>query len=123
MNNTLSYRGYTARIEFDPEDKILIGRVLDIDDVIVFHGDSVKEFTCAFHEAIDDYLKACEQLEQAPEKPVSGRMMLRVDPVVHAAAVKAAAGAGQSLNRWAEQALKQAAHAWGKNKGQTPIIR
>jgi len=111
MNNTLSYRGYTTRVEFDPEDKILVGRVLDIDDVIVFHGDSVKEFTGNFHEAIDDYLEACEKLQQTPEKPASGRMMLRVDPVVHAAAVKAAATTGQSLNRWAEQVLKQAAHA------------
>jgi len=111
MNNMLSYRGYTARLEFDPDDKILIGRVLDIDDVIVFHGTSGQEFTCAFHEAIDDYLMACEKLEQVPDKPASGRMMLRVDPTVHAAALKAAATTGQSLNRWAEHVLKQAAHA------------
>jgi predicted HicB family RNase H-like nuclease len=85
--------------------------VLDIDDIISFHGESVAAFTSAFHEAIDDYVAACEKLKQAPDKPASGRLMLRVDPAVHAAALKAAAHTGQSLNRWVERVLRQAAHA------------
>jgi predicted HicB family RNase H-like nuclease len=110
MKNTLTYRGYTSDLEFDPDDNILVGRVRDVDDIICFHGESVAAFTAAFHEAIDDYLTACGSLGQAPEKPASGRLMLRVSPVVHAAALKAAAHAGQSLNRWAEGVLRQAAH-------------
>lgn len=111
MKNTMTYRGYTASLEFDPDDNILVGRVLGIDDIISFHGESVATFTSAFHEAVDDYVSACEKLGQMPEKPASGRLMLRVDPVVHAAALKAAARTGQSLNRWAERVLRQAAHA------------
>jgi len=110
MKNTMTYRGYTASLEFDPDDNILVGRVLDIDDIISFHGESVAAFTGAFHEAVDDYVAACEKLGQAPEKPASGRLMLRVDPLVHAAALKAAAHTGQSLNKWAERVLRQAAH-------------
>lgn len=111
MKNTLAYRGYTASVEFDPDDNILVGRILGIDDIITFHGESVAGLTAAFHESVDDYLAACETLRQAPEKPASGRMMLRVEPSVHAAALKAAAHAGQSLNRWAERVLRDAAHA------------
>ena len=111
MKNTMTYRGYTASLEFDPDDNLLVGRVLDIDDIVSFHGESIATFKAAFHEAIDDYVAACEKLGQAAEKPASGRLMLRVDPVVHAAALKAAAHAGQSLNRWAERALRQASHA------------
>ena len=111
MNNTMTYAGYTASLEFDPDDNILVGRVLGIDDLISFHGDSVAEFTEAFHEAVDDYVSACKKLGQAPEKPAAGRLMLRVNPAVHAAALKAAAHTGQSLNRWAEQVLRQATHA------------
>ena len=110
MKNTMTYRGYTVSLEFDPVDNILVGRVLDIDDIISFHGESVTEFTHAFHEAVDDYVSACEKLGQAPDKPASGRLMLRVDPIVHAAAIKAT-HTGQSLNKWAEQVLRQAAHA------------
>ena len=86
--NHMTYRGYTARMDFDAEDKIIVGRVIDIDDIITFHGSSVAEFEAAFNTAVDSYILACEQLGQAADKPASGRMMLRVNPAVHAAAAK-----------------------------------
>jgi predicted HicB family RNase H-like nuclease len=109
--NQMTYRGYIARMDFDAEDKIIVGRVIDIDDIITFHGSSVAEFEAAFNAAIDSYILACEQLGQTADKPASGRMMLRVNPAVHAAAVKASARSGQSLNKWAEKMLDRAAHA------------
>lgn len=111
MTNRMTYSGYTARMDFDPDDKIIVGRVIDIDDIITFHGASVAEFEAAFKTAVDGYIHACEQLGQAADKPASGRLMLRFSPVVHAAAVKASARSGQSLNKWAEKVLGQAAHA------------
>jgi predicted HicB family RNase H-like nuclease len=36
--------------------------------------------------------------------------MLRIAPAVHAAALKAAARSGVSLNKWAEKALEAATH-------------
>lgn len=108
MNNTMQYRGYTASMSFDADDKIIVGRVLDIDDIVTFHGASVAEFEAHFHTVVDDYIAACEALGSEPERPASGRLMLRVSPEVHAASLKAAALSGTSLNRWAEQALKAA---------------
>lgn len=58
MKERLSYRGCTARVQFDPHDHILVGHVLHIDEPITFHAESLAEFTAAFHEAIDDYLAA-----------------------------------------------------------------
>jgi predicted HicB family RNase H-like nuclease len=107
--NTMGYKGYTASMLFDAEDKIIVGRVMNIDDVVTFHGDSVSAFEAAFHAAVDGYLAACEGLGDAPEKPASGRLMLRVAPSVHAAALKAASRRGVSLNKWAEQVLQRAA--------------
>ena len=109
MSNTMSYRGYTASMTFDTEDKIIVGRVVDVDDIITFHGESVSEFEANFHSAVDDYISACEQLDSAPEKPASGKVMLRIAPEIHAAALKAAARSGTSLNKWAEGALGKAA--------------
>jgi len=108
MSNTMSYKGYAASMIFDAEDKIIVGRVLDVDDIITFHGESVSEFEANFHAAVDDYISACEQLGSSPEKPASGKLMLRVAPTVHAAALKAAARSGVSLNKWAEQAISAA---------------
>ena len=110
MNNAMTYKGYTASMVFDAEDKIIVGRVLDIDDIISFHGVSVSEFETKFHAAIDAYIAACAELGSKPEKPASGKLMLRIAPEVHAAAVKAAARNGISLNKWAEKALEAAAH-------------
>lgn len=109
MSNTMTYQGYTASMTFDSDDKIIVGRVLDVADIISFHGESVAEFEAVFHDAVDGYVAACEQLGSAPEKPASGKMMLRIAPTVHAAALKAAARNGVSLNKWAEQALCDAA--------------
>lgn len=109
MTNAMTYKGYTASMVFDTEDKLIVGRVLGIDDIIGFHGLSVPEFEANFHAAIDDYLAAAAALGSAPEKPASGKLMLRIAPEVHAAALKAAARSGTSLNKWAEGALGQAA--------------
>lgn len=109
--NSMTYRGYTTNMEFDTEDKIIVGRVIDIGDIITFHGSSVAQFEQAFNSAVDGYIFACEQLNQRADKPASGRLMLRVNPAVHAQVVKASAKSGQSLNKWAEQVLRQAALA------------
>lgn len=108
MTNTMTYRGYVASMAFDAEDKIIVGRVLDVEDIITFHGESVSEFEANFHAVVDDYIAACESLGSTPEKPASGKLMLRVSPGVHAAALKAAARSGTSLNKWAEEALSTA---------------
>ena len=83
--------------------------MLDITDVIGFHADTVADLRTAFEEAIDDYLETCAKLEQSPNKPCSGKLMLRVPPEVHSAALAAAKRAGTSLNKWAAQALNEAA--------------
>jgi predicted HicB family RNase H-like nuclease len=113
MINVMSYKGYTASMVFDAEDKIIVGRVLDIDDIIAFHGESVAEFEANFHSAVDDYVAASKHLGGGPEKPASGKVMLRIAPEVHAAALKAAARSGTSLNKWAEKALGAAARKGG----------
>ena len=105
----MSYKGYTTSMVFDAEDKIIVGRVLDIDDIISFHGESVAEFESNFHAVIEDYLTASKELGAVPEKPASGKVMLRIAPEIHAAALKAAARSGTSLNKWAEGALGKAA--------------
>ena len=108
MNNTLTYKGYQASLEVDSDDRILIGRVQNINDVIGFHGSSIAELETAFHEAIDNYLAACRDLDQSPDKPASGRMMLRVEPAIHASSLRAASRAGMSLNKWAEEVFRRA---------------
>ncbi|MDQ3399199.1 MAG: type II toxin-antitoxin system HicB family antitoxin [Deinococcota bacterium] len=105
----MSYRGYLARIEFDPRDNIFWGKVLGITDSITFEGEAVATLEKDFHAAIDDYLEDCEARGVSPDRPASGKMMLRVPPEVHAAASLAAEAVGKSLNQWASDVLERAA--------------
>ena len=110
MNNTMRVGDYTATMTFAADDKIIVGRALGIDNIIVFHAKSVSEFEKNFQHVIKDYVAACAKLGSEPEKPASGKLMLRIAPEVHAAALKAAKQSGISLNKWAEKALVDAAH-------------
>lgn len=74
----MTYKGYAARVEFDAEDRIFVGHIIGIRDIVGFHGETVNELEIAFHEAVDDYLAACEKLGQKPDKPYSGKLLLRV---------------------------------------------
>jgi len=107
----MNHKGYLAKVEFDPEDHIFVGQVAGIRDVVGFHGESVTELETAFHEAVDNYLQACEELGQEPNRPYSGNLMLRVPAEVHAAVAAAAEASGKSINQWAAAALDAASHA------------
>jgi predicted HicB family RNase H-like nuclease len=109
--NKLTYKGYTARIDFDDRDNIFVGRLLGIKDVIAFHADNVTDLREAFIEAVDDYLEACEAIGKTPDKAVSGRLLLRLSPDIHAAAQIKAQSLGKSLNQWASEALSHAVSA------------
>ena len=109
--NTMTHKGYAARVEFDAEDRIFVGHIAGIRDIVGFHGESVDGLESAFHEAVDDYLAVCKKLGQTPDKPYSGRVMLRLPPELHARASAAAQITGLSFNQWAAKALEQAAQA------------
>jgi predicted HicB family RNase H-like nuclease len=104
----MTYKGYSARIEFDEEDEIFVGRIIGINDVVGFHADNVPNLKSAFREAVDDYLETCADIGKEPQKPYSGKMMFRVNPEVHRKAAIAAELAGKSLNQWAEEVIEEA---------------
>ncbi|MFZ4381071.1 MAG: type II toxin-antitoxin system HicB family antitoxin [Sandarakinorhabdus sp.] len=109
MTNILTYRNYSAAVEFDAEDALFFGRIAGIRDGVSFHAETVPALVAAFHEAVDDYLETCAKLGKSPERPYSGKLMLRIDPALHARSARAAELAGISLNQWAERAIESAA--------------
>ena len=108
--NVMNHKGYSARIEFDERDNIFVGRVLGLRAMISFHGETVAELRAALATAIEEFLRDCKQQGVRPEKPASGKLMLRVPSQVHGAALVAAQAAGKSLNQWATEVLDQATH-------------
>jgi predicted HicB family RNase H-like nuclease len=107
--NTMKYKDYTARIEYDERDDIFVGRVLGVRVILSFHGKNVADLRKHFRTAVDEFLRDCKEQGVRPEKPASGKLMLRVPPEVHGAALIAAQAAGKSLNQWATEVLQHAA--------------
>ena len=109
--NVMTYKGYSARVEYSDEDQLLVGHVAGIRDVIGFHGESVSELRAAFEEAVDDYLQTCARLGREPQKTYSGKLSLRLEPALHASVAAKAELEQKSINQWVNDVLNQAAHA------------
>lgn len=109
--NTMSFRNYVASIEYDPEDKIFVGHIVGIQDIVSFHGSSVTELEAAFHDAVNHYLEVCAKIGQTPQRAYSGKLTLRLAPEVHMAVATAAEIRHKSINQWAADVLAKAAHA------------
>ena len=105
----MRYKGYSARIEYSDEDGCFVGRVAGIRDLLTFHGESVDEVRQAFEEALDFYLETSAERGEMPNKPYSGKLLLRVAPEIHAAVATAAEVSGKSINQWAAERLSAAA--------------
>lgn len=108
MSNTMNYKGYSARVEYDDDDGIFFGQVAGLRDGIGFHADTVENLRAAFHEAVDDYLATCAKIGKEPDREYSGKVMLRLDPELHARIAKSAELAGMSINQWGERVFSKA---------------
>lgn len=106
--SAMNYKGYSARVEYDDDDGIFFGRIAGINDVVGFHADTVDALRAAFHAAVDDYLAACAKVGKEPDREYSGKVMLRLDPELHARIAKTAELAGLSINQWGERVFSQA---------------
>lgn len=58
--NTMTYKGYLGSVNYSDKDHVFFGKIEGINGLVNFEGESVKELTAAFHEAVDDYLAYCE---------------------------------------------------------------
>jgi predicted HicB family RNase H-like nuclease len=103
----LKYKGYTGHVEFDDAAGLFHGEVLDLRDVITFQGTSVEELEQAFRDSIDDYLEFCQERGEEPDKPFSGRLMLRLSPPLHREVYLRARREGKSLNQWIAEKLEK----------------
>ena len=104
-------------VEYDSDANILHGEVINTRDVITFQAKSVDELHKAFRESVDDYLAFCAETGEEPEKPFSGKLILRMTPDLHRLIATAAKVSGKSINGWiteriSEDAKKEIEHVY-----------
>ena len=104
----MEYKGYIGKVEIDDEAGILHGEVINIHDVVTFEGETVEELQQAFRASVDDYLEFCAKRGEDPEKPFSGRFVVRLPAELHRKAYIKAKLADKSLNGWVKEVLETA---------------
>ena len=103
----MEHEGYVGSIEYDEQDNVFHGRVINTRDVITFEGRSVDELRQALVDSITDYRAMCAEDGVEPEKPFSGRFLVRIEPELHRQAYLAAAHARKSLNAFVKEAISE----------------
>ena len=88
-----------------------MGKIEGINGWVNFEGESVKELTEAFHEAVDDYLAYCQDEGIEPEKSYTGILNVRLTPAIHRQIAMLAKQAGMTINGYIKEALEEKAEA------------
>lgn len=106
MAKLLEYRGYHAKVEYDLEDNLLVGKILGISDSLYFHAENTTDIIVEFHNSVDNYLEICARLGKNPDKEYSGTFNVRVSTELHKRASIRAQEDNTTLNKVVEKALE-----------------
>jgi predicted HicB family RNase H-like nuclease len=101
------YKGYTASITYDDDANLFHGEVVGTKDVITFQGKSVKELETAFRDSVEDYMAFCKKRNVKPDKPFSGKLVLRMPVDLHREIAVKAQQSGVSINNWITRRLNE----------------
>ena len=81
---TMTYRGYTAEIIYSDEDECFVGDVVDIDDIICFHGDTDEELRVAFENVSGSPTSKSKNNQITHRKNIlRGRLLSRLRQALH----------------------------------------
>lgn len=109
--NTMTYKGYLGSVAYSEKDQVFFGKIEGINGLVNFEGESVKELTDAFHEAVDDYLAYCADEGIEPDKSYTGVLNVRLTPTIHRQIAMLARQAGQTINAYIKEALEEKINA------------
>lgn len=107
MSNFLEYKDYLGTVEYSAENDILYGKVLGINGLISYEGESIQSLRTDFEGAVDDYLEMCREQGVQPQKTYRGSFNVRISPSLHKALALFAAAHNQTLNSTVEEAIKE----------------
>jgi len=109
----MEHKGYIGKVEIDEEAGVLHGEVINVRDVITFEGRTVEELQQAFRDSVEDYLEFCSKRGEDPERPFSGKFVIRMPAELHREAYIRAKLADKSLNNWVTEVIETAVREQG----------
>ncbi|MGO8695547.1 MAG: type II toxin-antitoxin system HicB family antitoxin [Rectinemataceae bacterium] len=67
--------------------------------LVSFRGNNIDELEASFHDVVDTYLEDCRQSGEDPQKPFSGKIVVRISPDLHRRVMIKAASRKVSMNQ------------------------
>ena len=107
MKDMMTYKGYFGSVHYSDEDQIFHGKIEFIRSLVSYEGTDVRNLRRAFEEAVDDYLKLCEDEGKEPETPFKGSFNVRTGTDLHRRAMLFAKSKGTNLNSIITDALEK----------------
>lgn len=104
----MEYKGYMGVVEFDQESDLFHGTVINTNDVITFCGASVSGLKKEMRRSIEEYVEFCREQRREPERPFSGKILVRTSPGLHRKVALGAARRQVSMNAFMQEALERA---------------
>lgn len=102
----MTYKRYVGTVEYSREDGILWGRVLGIDDMIDYEGESVAALRKDFENAVNHYLDVCRKTGKEPNPPRQGRIVLTLPVEIEAGLEQVAEETGKNAKALILDAVK-----------------
>ena len=91
---------------YSAEDNLLHGNLLGIRDMVTFEGRNLKELQKNFRDAVEEYLRLCEETGKSPNVPFKGSFNVRVPPELHRRVVQLAERKHKKLNAVVNEAIE-----------------
>ena len=104
----MNYKGFRAKIEFSADDNVFIGRLIGIDDIVMFEAETVEGLNKSLQEAVDFHIEVCEKTGKHIKKSYSGKLLFRLPNQLHAKIAEAASAKGKSINEWGKEVFEMA---------------
>jgi predicted HicB family RNase H-like nuclease len=101
----LTYKGFLGSTDYDENAEVFYGTLVNANTIMSFRGSSVEELKTSFHNLVDSYLADCERDGLEPEKPFSGKITVRVSPLLHRRFAIKAAERKESMNQYLEELM------------------
>jgi len=117
MSDFLEYKGYKGSVEYSSDDDLLVGKLLFIDSLILYHGRTTDEIKENFQRAVDEYLDHCQRNNKEPNKIYTGSFNIRIGAERHRDLAQLAYRRNTSIN----EVLCQSVDAYLRNEG-APVV-
>jgi len=61
MKDVLKYKGYIGSVHYAAEDRVFYGKVVGINDLIIFKGSTVDDLEDGFQYMVNEHIDDCKK--------------------------------------------------------------